>query len=787
MSWSQTFTINGKIVDELSNPIPFTNILLLQETDSTIVTGTVSDDNGWFAFSEINTGNYIIKATYISYEESFTTVQVNGNIDVGAIVLKEAVEALSEIELVYVKPTLRREPDRLVFNVEKTALSEGNMMDVLRSTPSVLVLNDAITVKGAPPTVYINDRKVHISTDEIVELLEGTSAANINAIEVITNPPARYDADSGVVINIKMNKTLVTGYNGSVFSSVTQGIFPKSNWATNHYFKGERVSFFVNYSYNDRKINREGTELINFPTNEWDTSDDRNTWSETHTASTNFDWDISENSTFSISSNLQFLPYFKRITRGKTIITPAQPTETGRFDTHNLTRDERHNVGLDVDFVQRFSGEGRLMFNAHYTNYDYLRKQNVSTNYFLGNNFFNFNNTFNTRSNQDTEILTSQLDYSQPVGEDGELEFGVKYSNVRSGSDIKQYDLIGGNYVLNTQNTDAFEYDETVLGAYASLSKNWEKWTLNLGLRVEDSSIEGISQSINQTNNQNYFKWFPTLSVGHNLSDSFAMFGGYKRSIIRPNYSRLNPFRYYVTDNSYVTGNPNLQPVFIDQFNLGFSINDTFIVDTYYKKYTNNIFELPIQDNVEASLAYTSINIDYTEEIGIDVEASFDLAERWSVYMATSLYNYRDRATLFNEDVERDMWSNYSILQNNWSFLKDNSLTAHFTMTYVGESVQGLQTIETTIFTDLSIRKTIFKGKGVLSLAVSDLLNRQNFTFSTRLFDINSPFYQNSTNYVNLDDRYVRLGFRYRFGNTNLSTNERSSSVDERDRLGNNH
>ena len=107
----------------------------------------------------------------------------------------------------YVKPTLKREPDRLIFNVEKTALSEGNMLDVLRNTPSVLVFNDAITVKGAPPTVYINDRKVHISSTEIVELLQGTSASNTHSIEVITNPPARYDSDSGVVINIKMNKT----------------------------------------------------------------------------------------------------------------------------------------------------------------------------------------------------------------------------------------------------------------------------------------------------------------------------------------------------------------------------------------------------------------------------------------------------------------------------------------------------------------------------------------------------------------------------------------------------
>lgn len=787
MSWSQTFTITGSIVDEQSNPIPFTNIVLLKDADSSVVSGTTSRDDGKFVFSDIVKGNYLIKATFISYKESVSNILVESNLDVGNIVMEEAIETLSEIELVYKKPTLKREPDRLIFNVEKTALSEGNMMDVLRSTPSVLVLNDAITVKGSPPTVYINDRKVHISTSEVVQLLEGTSASNIKAIEVITNPPAKYDAESGVVINIILNKSLVSGYNGSVYSSVTQGVFPKSNWTTSHYTRGKKTSLFVNYSYNDRKDNREGSERINFPTEQWDANIDRNTWSETHTSSMNFDWDLTEKSTFSISSNIQFLPYFKRKTSSKTFITPNTPLETARFYTGNISRDKKHNIGFDVDLVQRLKNNGKLMLNTHYTTYDYNRRQAVNTDYFSGNNSFLLNNTFKTGSEQDTEILTSQIDFSKAVNETSEFEIGAKYSKINSGSNITHYDLVGGNYVLNTSNTDIFDYEEEVYAAYVSLSKNWDKWSLNLGLRAEDSSIKGVSEISGGLSDQDYFEWFPTINLGHDISEKVSLYAGYKRSIIRPNYSYLNPFRFYLTDNTYVTGNTNLKPVFIDHYNIAVSINNVFTIEAYYKKYENNIFELPIQDNNISSLAFTPVNINYTEEIGFDVEASFDITNKWSAYLGSSIFNYKDNAQLFNETVNRDMWSNYSIVQNNWSFLKDNSLTAHFTLTYVGKNVQGLQNVETTIFTDLSLRKTILKGNGILSLAVSDLLNRQNFRYGTKLFDSNSPFYQNSTIYTDLDDRYIRLGFRYKFGNTNLSTNERSSSVDERDRLGNRH
>ena len=787
LSWSQSYTITGKIIDQQSNPVAYTNILLLQSKDSLVVSGTTSDDNGRFSFLEINEGSYIIKATFISYEESFTNVVLDKNIDVGNIVLKESIETLSEVELVYEKPTLDRKVDRLVFNVEKTALSEGTIMDVLRNTPSVLVLNDAITVKGSAPTVYINDRRVHISTNEVVQLLEGTTASNIKSVEVITNPSARYDAESGVVINIVMSKALVSGYNGSIFSNVTQGVFPKSSWGTSNYFKGKNIGFFANYSYNDRKDNRNDRETIQFPSENWETALDRNTWSETHNFNMNFDWDIAKRSTLSISANTQFLPYFRRIIKGTTEVTPVIPTEIADFYSNSASRDKKQNMGFDFDFVQRFKNNGRLSINSHYTTYDYRRNQNVETDYFLGNNSFFQNNTFKARSNQDTEIVTSQLDLTQPAGENGALEIGVKYTNISSGSGISRYDLIGNDFVLDPINTDLFDYDEKVLAAYTSLDKNGENWSLSLGLRVEDTRIEGVSALTGQRSEQDYLEWFPTFNLGIDLSEKVRLYLNYKRSIDRPNYSYLNPFRNYYNDNVFVAGNPDLKPVFINQYRLETTINNIFTIGVYYQKRKNNIFELPFQDNVNNTLAFSSVNIDHTNDMGLDVEAAFNVTDRWFMYLANSLFNYQDKATLFSETINRDKWANYSIFQNNWSFLKDNSLTANFTLTYVGSTVQGLQNVGTTIFTEFSLRKTVFKGKGVLSLAISDLLNRQNWTTTTEILEPENPFYQNNSSYIDLDDRYIRLGFRYKFGNSALSTNERSTTADDRDRLSNEH
>jgi hypothetical protein len=204
-----------------------------------------------------------------------------------------------------------------------------------------------------------------------------------------------------------------------------------------------------------------------------------------------------------------------------------------------------------------------------------------------------------------------------------------------------------------------------------------------------------------------------------------------------------------------------------------------FFIETYYKKYNNNIFELPFQDNNNNTIAYTPININYTEEMGLDIEAYLDVTDKWSMYVGSSFYNNKDNATLFNQVINKAKWSNYTIFSNDLSFLKDNSLAANFTLTYIQRNVQSLQVINSRLASDLSIRKTMFKGKGSLSLWISDLFNAQDFYWVTKFAD------QNNASRVNMDNRYIRLGFRYKFGNTKLSTNERASSVKERNRLGN--
>ena len=785
LSYGQDYSISGEILDANNNAIEFANIIVFNEDQSDVLKGTSTDLKGFFILNNLESNTYILKVSFIGYQTYEQKILLTGNLDLKTIRLEDDVENLDQVNITVKKPTLTREADRLIFNVENTALIEGNMLQVLKSTPGVLVLGDEITVKNSNPTVYINNRKVHLSSDDLSQLLEGSSANSIKSIEVITNPSARYDAESGVVLNIVMSKNLITGYRGSISTNVTQGVFPRYNAGTSHFFKNEDISFNVNYNFSKNKINRDGDDTINYLDNSntidesWRSLTNRNTWSETHNLNANFDYFINDNNTISLSSNGLYLPYFKYRIANNTTISDSNDDFLSRFTADNLSRDNKYNLGFDLDFNHDFT-QGNLAFNTHFTTYNYERNQGVVSNFFDNNNDFIVQSAFNTNANQDTQILAAKLDYSLPLNENSTFEAGIKASNIKTESDVTQFDIApnSGNEVIDEANSDAFDYDERIYAAYANYDLNTDKWSINAGIRVEQTDLEGVSQSTNQSNTQDYLELFPNASVQYQISEDYSVKANYKRSIARPGYTDLNPFRFFLNDNYVVAGNPSLLPTFKDHYEIGASLFDgLFSIGAYYDNFDGAISEIPRQNNITNIIEYQSVNFDKTTEYGFDFEFVYDVTDNWNLYFVTSFYNIEEETDFGNGFVNQSQWSNYTNLTNSISFLKDQSLNVYFDVIWLGKNLQGFQLIDDRLYSQLAISKTILNKKGIISLSVSDLFNMHDFNSGTQ--------YQNqfNTQFIDVDDRYVRLGFRYKFGNTKLETNERTSDLEERDRL----
>lgn len=777
--FAQEVNLTGRVLDNSNQPLPYVNIVAI-DANNNFLTGTTSTEDGNYELTLVG-GNITITYSFIGFKTATTQLEISSDLVLDTVTLFEDVESLGEVTVVAKKPTINREADRLVFNVANTALTEGSVLQVLKSTPSVLVLGDKIQIKNNTPVVYINDRRVQLSATEVLELLESTSAATIKSVEVITNPPASYDADSGVVLNVVMDKNVVAGYKGSVYSNYEQGVFPKWNYGMTNFFRGKKLSLYASYNYADRKVNRFNREEIDYFDENgiidqgWLSNLNRNTWSETHTANINLDYDFDDRNTINISSNLLFLPYFKYVINNKTFIDDPNNALNSQFSSNNLSRDYKQNLAYDLGYKYTFKNAATLSLNGHFTTYKYNRSQEVQS-IFNGPLFDEDETAFNTFADQDIEIVTAQIDYKQSIKENANFEVGTKFSGINSKSSIDQFDIINDQSVFNTENSDAFDYEERVYAGYISFEKEWSKFQLSVGLRAEQTNAKGVS--LNQTNTQNYLEWFPTASLSHDISDKNKIYTTYKRSIKRPDYSLLNPFQFFLNDNTVVTGNPNLQPVFINHATIGISFNDTFVFESYYKVSENSIFEIPLQNNVTNIITYSPVNLSKTIEYGFDFLSYFNLTEKISLYAVTSFYYTEDTGTFEGTTIDQDIWANYSELSANLRLLQDDSLNMTLALVYSSRNLQGFQLMDRDqYYTDIAVTKSILKGKGVISLSASDLLNLQDFNVRTQFLD------QNSRLFTDLDTRYIRLGFRYKFGNIRLSANSKTLDKEERDRL----
>ncbi|MCX7548787.1 TonB-dependent receptor [Xanthomarina sp. F1114] len=784
-SFSQDITISGVVKDADKNPIYFANAVLLSASDSTAVKGTSTDGDGYFELNNIKENQYLLKISFIGYKEVIKPVEVSlADIKLDDIILSENSEALDEVSIIVNKPTIKKEADKLVFEVENTALSEGSLLQVVRSTPGVLVLDGQISVKGSEPTVYINNRKVQLSSDELLQLLEGSPANAIKSIEVITNPSASYDAESGVVLNIIMSKNLVTGYRGSVFANYTQGVFPRYNLGISNFFKTDKINLSANYSYTDDKINRDNNDgVYYYDTNKqidniWKSSINRNTWSKSHNFNFNIDFLLDEKNTITISSNMLWTPYFKYKINNHTNVYDANNVFESRFESDNLSKDDKYNLGFDVDYVHQFATSS-LAFNTHYTIYDYNRFQETSSKYFDQNNIFIEPTAYNTDANQKTQIFTAQLDYKLPINESSNFDTGTKFSSITTNSDVVRYDydFDTNQEILNTANSSAFDYTENVFAVYANYNKEWEKWSLNAGLRLEQTDVKGHSITTNQTDKQSYLDWFPTASIKYQAGDILNFYTNYKRSIERPSYKDLNPFTFFLNDNTLVVGNPKLTPTYNDHYVIGSSLTSFLTFEAYYINKKDNIVELALQDNSTNQIIYAPVNMDKTVEYGFDFISYFSVSDAWFMYVVTSFYNIQEETNTQNGFIKKDKWSNYSILSNDFTFLEDRSLTANLTLIYMSANLHALMDVGGRLESELSISKTILNKKAVITLSAADLFNLGDFDTTTE--------YLNQRNYynTNLDNRYIKLGFRYKFGNTILKTNERQLDIKERDRI----
>ena len=783
---SQEYRITGNVENTDKNPILYANVLLLKISDSTVLKGTSTDDKGKFFLDGISIGRYLLVASYIENTSAYLEITISADTKIGTLIIDQLAQNLQEVVVTSQKPKLVRKVDRLVFNVANTALSDGTIWDLLKHTPSVSDIQGVLTVKGSTDiTVMINSRKVNLPKSDIINLLSGASASNVESIEVITNPPSKYSAEGGILIDIKMSKNLIAGYNGAVFNQYRQGVFAKHSLGTDHYFKGKKTDFSVNYSFNREKWLTRYTDVTNFFENDvitsvWTANQEQILHRNRHNLSAFFDYQINENNALNFSTINTFNPKVDQLDDSRTAIADMDGNAVSSFNTINTSDQNQVNSSFYGDWIHRIKKKGaELSISSHYTYYNSELAQDLQTDFLDLEGALTGENDFTTLSQQKINLYSVQADYSQLVGKSNRFESGLRYAGITSRNTIAQEGFDRNQPGINPTEAGVFDYDESIYAAYISYNGKWKNWSLRSGIRAEQTETKGKLDTNITENNNSYLGLFPSLSLRYVQKEKHEYSFLYYRRIVRPKYNDINPFQFFRSFNVLSEGNPNLLPSIRTRFLLGYTYDNSYTLEFIYDNSKNQFSELAFQDNDDNLLRFISSNFESSYSYGLDFTFNKDITSFWNCYILAAYFYKKDGFIDLSSGqlIENSVEARILRTNQSFTFLNDKSLFVDLQYFYRSAGIFGNVRTESLSRLGLSLRKNIWKKKASVSLGVTDIFNNGNLFSRRRYLD------QDNSTFIRKENRLFTFAFRYKFGNTGIKTNKKRKRVDERERI----
>jgi len=485
---------------------------------------------------------------------------------------------VNKIEAVTVngkKVLVERKVDRLVYNVQNSMLSQGSSgTEVLAGTPLLQVDENKglLSIAGKNGvSVMVNDRMLNLSGSELINYLRNLRSENILKIEVITTPPAKYEAqgNSGI-INIVLKKNQNLGWNGYLTTNYTQKTYAAFSTAAGVNYQNEKMKASVKIQgYDGDKRSVENYKIIG--ENSSISRDERRDMNDGLGLNANFDYSLTKNSNIGLIYDISKGHSNMDINSKQNYLTGSNPTLQTNTDSKH--RSSFTSQMLNLYFDQKF-GEHKLSLGTNY----YGNLPDTEVNFTTKNIASNSTQVVKNLSSVDYKIYSGQADLTLNFKKI-QLETGAKFSKFSNNSEIGYFNVINGNHIIDPAKSNLFDYNEKNYAAYISASKDLnEKWSVKAGLRYEYSQTSGFSPTTQIKSENNYGKFFPTAYVSYKANQDNQFSINYSRRINRPYFRALDPFRWYSNPNTYYSGNPSLQPSFNHNIEFNYIFKNKFSI-----------------------------------------------------------------------------------------------------------------------------------------------------------------------------------------------------------------
>ena len=776
--------ISGRVIDSVSKPLSVANVFLLNNDDSSLVKGNITDTSGSYLFEEVKSGQYLLKSSFTGYKDYFSkSFLVNGSTPVVVydINLHPKELALAEVKVVARKPLFEQKIDRMVINVRNSITSAGSSaLEVLGKSPGVIInrQNSQIQLNGKEGVIImINGNESKLPLEAILSILSGMSAENIDRIELISTPPANFDAGATAgFINIVLIENPNQGFNGSY--SVTAAYGKGWNPATsfNFNYRKNKINLCGDYSflldarfqraYNLRRSTLQGVVTENYTNSNRDPEDWR------HNARIGLDIQLTSRSILGL-----FVAGGKR-----------------KWDLVSDTHLEIFKNGVADSVVSIYNHESHNSPNITAgVNFSHIIKQGdlfvaqLEYIYYRDHNPTDYRNTYFDKTGimigeeqikggklTPMNILVGKIDYSKKINSKFSLETGIKLTHSVFRNDVYVSTLGQSSWINDPELTGNYHFTEIVPAAYANLNiAANEKTNFKLGVRYEHTLLNLGSDTEHDIIDRKYGSFFPSIFMSRKINENSSFNLSYRRAVSRPGFSELAPFVFFLDPFTYFTGNSALQPAFSSTFKADYLLKDFFFSVSYTKE---DDFIARFQSKFDAERnrqLIVSENLESMKLVNLSLTLPFKIASWWT--MQNNLQgNWMQINANFEKGPFRMEQFSYTASSSNPRILPKN-FSAQLDANYYSKSLFGSTVFGSRNIVTIGVQKKFRDNKSRLKLSVEDIFRGNVWNWRTYIPEENIDVHA----IWKLFPRQIKLTFGSSFGNSKLKAKRKLSDASE--------
>jgi hypothetical protein len=790
-----TGSITGAVKDMNAQKLHAATIYLNRATDSVLVKTTIAD-SGRFQFTNIPAGTYRITVTNVGFRkhvsEPFTITPEQPALVLPEITMIQADRnTLQDVTVFGRKPFIEQKIDRTVVSVDQMISAAGtNAFELLEKLPGVGIDFDGnVSLKGkSGALVFVNNKPTLLSAADLAGYLKSIPSGTLDKVELISNPPARYDASgTGGIINIILKKNTQEGFNGSTNISYGQGMYEKLNASVNTNYRVNKLNFYANVGASESKdfersrktraYRGPGETVTSRFLQEGFSRFDKTSFS----GRVGLDYLHSKNTTWGIVLNGSIRP--SADLGGNTTFLQGKNFELdSSVIFRNNSDNEWRNGGVNVNMLHKFRKAGNeVSFDADYATYKTVSDQVFDYLYYDGGNSFKDQNSLLGYLPRNIDIYSARLDYQLPLNNGIHLETGLRSSFVNTDNRADYFIRDNGITTPDYENTNTFRYDENINAAYISANKSiTRRLEIKAGLRVEQTLAKGhqLGNAIKPDSSfkRDYVNLFPTAFIAYKFDsvDKHQVVLSYGKRINRPSYQSLNPFLSFVDRYYQEAGNPFLNPQVSQVLEVTYTYNRFLNASVFYD-YVENTFNRVMELSGTNTFINRPANIGKITNLGVLVTADINPAKIWNLFLYNEVGRKSVKSVFNGINVDTAIYF--------YSFQFRNSFTLK-----KGWSMELNGFIASRDFTG----QFVVRPQGELSAAIQKRFKRSSLTISARdilytrisrgtilnIPDVDATFDNRR------DSRVITASFNYRFGKVNnRGRNRRSSAEEEQNRV----